>query len=88
MTRARLFSSDQIIRALERAGFEKARSRGRHAAFKKEKPDGTGHYVTIVPLNRPQVPRGTFESILEQAHLTYDEFLKLARARTRGDSSA
>lgn len=84
MIRQRLFSSREIIRALERAGFAHARSAGSHASYTRPKPDGSGHHVVVVPLDKPEVPRGTFESILEQAHLSYDESLALARVKRQG----
>jgi predicted RNA binding protein YcfA (HicA-like mRNA interferase family) len=61
----------KVIRALESAGFSYVRTKGSHAVYR----DGNGRTVVI-----PQhgvVKRGTLASILRQAGLTPDEFLKL-----------
>lgn len=83
MSPRRLFSSDQIIAALHRAGFVEARkTTGSHQTLKKEKPDG-GHYVTVVPMGKPEVPEGTLKSILQLAHISYQEFLELAGVKQK-----
>ena len=75
MTELPLLSSDRIIRALERGGFELARkSRGSHQALKRQRPDG-GHDVTIVTLGKSEVPKGTLNHILKLANVSRDEFL-------------
>jgi predicted RNA binding protein YcfA (HicA-like mRNA interferase family) len=81
--RHRLFSSDQVINALERAGFELKRTRGSHAALIRQKSDAS-HAVVIVPLGKSAIPRGTFRSILAQAELEYEEFLTLAEINEKG----
>ena len=84
MTRKRLFSSNEIIAALLRAGFTLSRrSKGSHQAMVRQRPD-SGHDVAILPLGKPEIPRGTLDSILEQAHIDYEEFLRLARVRRKG----
>ncbi|HNT06475.1 MAG TPA: type II toxin-antitoxin system HicA family toxin [Anaerolineae bacterium] len=81
MTRPRLFSSDEVVAALVRAGFvERAKSRGSHLALVRHRAGG-GHDVTVVPPNRKQIPRGTFLSILQLANLTEAEFLAFARTK-------
>ena len=40
--------------------------------------------MVMVPLNQPEIAAVTFASILEQAQLTYDEFLDCARIKTKG----
>ncbi|MEK6544519.1 MAG: type II toxin-antitoxin system HicA family toxin [Elusimicrobiota bacterium] len=70
-------SSKQIIRALHQAGFNEApdRGKGSHRAFFKQ--DMTGKtWLTVVPQGK-DIPRGTIMSILDQAGLTREEFLKL-----------
>ena len=84
MSKRRLFSSAQIIGALQRAGYEVARkSGGGHESYIRQRPDG-GHDIVIVPRNKTEIPRGTFDSILDQAKLTYDEFLDLAGIKIKG----
>ncbi len=82
MSPRRLFSSDEVIAALERAGFVARKGRGGHGAWIKAEPNG-GHRVAIVPLARREIPLGTFRSILKQAGLSYEEFLELAGSRNR-----
>jgi predicted RNA binding protein YcfA (HicA-like mRNA interferase family) len=63
----KLYSSQQIIKALEHEGFVFVSQRGSHAKYRK-----TGDSVistVIVPAGRKQIPRGTFRSILRQSGL-------------------
>ena len=79
----RLFSSDEIIAALQRGGFKQARtSKGSHATFKRRRPDGT-HDVTVVLLGQKEVPKGTLDSILKLANIDYEEFLDWAKVKRR-----
>ncbi len=78
----RLFSSDQIMAALERAGFTERKTSGGHTCLARQRSDGS-HAVVVVPRNKNEIPRGTFRSILDQAGLTYEEFLDLAKIRRR-----
>jgi predicted RNA binding protein YcfA (HicA-like mRNA interferase family) len=61
----------KVIRALETAGFAYVRTKGSHEVYR----DDQGR-VVIVPQHRT-VKRGTLASILRQAGLTAEEFLKL-----------
>jgi predicted RNA binding protein YcfA (HicA-like mRNA interferase family) len=62
-----------VIRALERAGWEVQRQRGSHVSLKKQ---GVAFVVTV-PLHRRDIPRGTLAAIVKDAGLTVDEFLTL-----------
>jgi predicted RNA binding protein YcfA (HicA-like mRNA interferase family) len=62
----------KVTRALEAAGFERARVKGSHAVYRRT-ADGK---VAVVP-EHGTVKRGTLASILRQAGLTPAEFLKL-----------
>lgn len=62
-----------VIRALERAGWEVQRQRGSHVSLKKQ---GVAFVVTV-PLHRRDIPRGTLAAILKDAGLTLDEFRDL-----------
>ncbi len=64
----------EIIRALERAGWQIVRQRGSHIRLEKQ----TGEKVLrlTVPAHRP-VKRSTLSHILKQAGLSVDEFLEL-----------
>ena len=64
-------SGEDISRALQRAGFEKASQSGSHLKLKH--PDG---HVVIVPMHR-EVATGTLRSIVRQSKLTLEEFIEL-----------
>ena len=83
MSKQRLFSSGEIIKALLRCGFELARKSKKHQALKRQRPDG-GHDIVVVPIGKKEVPKGTFDSILEQANLDYDDFLVCAKIKRKG----
>jgi predicted RNA binding protein YcfA (HicA-like mRNA interferase family) len=61
----------RVIRALESVGFAYVRTKGSHAVYRH--PDGR---VAVIP-QHGTVKRGTLASILRQAGLAPDEFLKL-----------
>jgi predicted RNA binding protein YcfA (HicA-like mRNA interferase family) len=61
----------KVIRALEAAGFAYVRTKGSHEVYR----DDHGR-VAIIPQHRT-VKRGTLASILRQAGLTAEEFIKL-----------
>jgi predicted RNA binding protein YcfA (HicA-like mRNA interferase family) len=67
-----VLSGAQIIRALETIGIGQVRQRGSHVVLRR----GEAGYV--VPLHR-EVKRGTLGSILRQAGVGPDEFLKALR---------
>lgn len=84
MSKRRLFSSDEIINALLRCGFQLSGRRGKnHQGLKRKRPDGR-HDVTSVPIGEREVPKGTFDSILKQANLDYDDFLDCAKIKRKG----
>jgi len=64
-------SGAEVIRALERMGFVQVRQRGSHVVLKKQTPDGA--VGCVVPLHR-ELAVGTLHGILQQAHVTMDEF--------------
>ena len=71
MTRLPRLSGEQIVKILERMGFEQSRQRGSHVTLKKETPEGA--LGCVVPMHK-EVAVGTLRSILRQAHLTIEEF--------------
>lgn len=77
MTELPSLSSERLIRALRRAGFEDApkRGKGSHHALMRRDPGGRVRLV-IVP-QRKDIPRGTLHAILQQAGLTADELRQL-----------
>jgi predicted RNA binding protein YcfA (HicA-like mRNA interferase family) len=62
----RLYSSRQVIAALERNGFEFVSQRGSHVKYRKA---GSPTRTVIVPAGRKEIPRGTLRSILRQSAL-------------------
>lgn len=69
-------SGKEIIRALERLGFVQARQRGSHVVMKKSTPEGG--VGCVVPLHN-EVAIGTLHSILKQAKVSADEFIKAVK---------
>jgi len=78
MPKLPVVSSKEIIRALEKAGFEYApkRGKGSHFAFVRKDKDRTR--LVIVP-DRREIPKGTLLSILEQSGLSKEEFIRLLK---------
>lgn len=84
MSGRRLFSSDEIINALLRCGFQLSERRGKnHQGLERERSDGR-HDVTSVPIGEREVPKGTFDAILKQANVEYDDFLVCAKIKRKG----
>jgi predicted RNA binding protein YcfA (HicA-like mRNA interferase family) len=69
-------SGREIIRALEQLGFVQARQRGSHVVMKKSTPEG--NVGCVVPL-RDEVAIGTLHSILKQAKISPEEFMKVLK---------
>jgi predicted RNA binding protein YcfA (HicA-like mRNA interferase family) len=67
----KLYSSEQIVKTLEREGFVFVSQRGSHVKYRKA---GSPTLTVIVPAGRKQIPRGTFRSILRQAGLDEGAF--------------
>jgi predicted RNA binding protein YcfA (HicA-like mRNA interferase family) len=63
-----------VVKALERIEFIKVSQRGSHVKMRHE--DGR---VVIVPMHK-ELAKGTLRSILRQANLEVDEFIKLFKA--------
>jgi predicted RNA binding protein YcfA (HicA-like mRNA interferase family) len=68
----KLYSSQQIVKTLEREGFIFVSQRGSHVKYRKT--DSAVISTAIVPAGRKQVPRGTFRSILRQSGLDESAF--------------
>ena len=61
----------EVIRALERAGWVVDRQRGSHVALKKA---GVEHLITVA-VHRREMARGTLADIVKDAGLTNEEFV-------------
>ena len=68
MPKLPVLSGAEVVKALERLGFEFIRQRGSHAILRKA---GIG---TVVPMHR-EVRLGTLNGILRQAQVSPDDFL-------------
>jgi predicted RNA binding protein YcfA (HicA-like mRNA interferase family) len=68
----KLYSSQQIVKTLEREGFTFVSQRGSHAKYRKT--DSAVISTVIVPAGRKEIPRGTFRSILRQSGLDESAF--------------
>ena len=78
MARLPLCSSQRIINALKRAGFEPASSSpGSHLTMEKHTPRRV--ITTIVVMGKTEVPRSTLKAILKLAELSQKDFLKHLR---------
>jgi predicted RNA binding protein YcfA (HicA-like mRNA interferase family) len=77
MARRRLagLSGKQVLRALERGGFEIVRVRGSHHTLRR--PGIPGSKVIVPVHGAHDLPPGTMRSILEQSGLTIEEFTSL-----------
>lgn len=63
----RLYSSDEIVKGLERNGFRFVKQKGSHAKYRKI---GNPTLTVIVPMDKKEVPTGTFRAILRQSQLS------------------
>ncbi|MFZ0888198.1 MAG: type II toxin-antitoxin system HicA family toxin [Candidatus Binataceae bacterium] len=73
MPRLPVCTPTDVIRALNRAGFFLDHSTGSHRYFRHPTRPG----IVTVPFHRRDLKRGTLKSILDQAGLSTDEFIKL-----------
>ena len=65
-----LLRPEEIISALSRKGFVYKSQKGSHAKY------SNGHRIAVVPIH-DTVARGTLKSILIQAGIELEDFLKL-----------
>lgn len=71
-------SGQEIIRALEKLGFEKIRQSGSHVIMKKSTPEGS--VGCVVPMH-DEVALGTLRSLLRQARVSAEEFIQVGKTR-------
>ncbi len=71
MSRLPALKSADVIKALQRAGFQEHRQKGGHKLFKK------GNLRVTVPIHPRDLKKGTVHSIIDQAGLSVEEFLDL-----------
>ncbi len=68
----KLYSSKEIESVLNKLGFIFVSQKGSHGKFKHK--DGR---ILVLPMNRKEIPIGTFRSILRQANISLQDFEKL-----------
>lgn len=73
MTAIPICSSREIVRAMERAGFVWARTKGSHATYTRRDADARTR-VAVIPISKREVPTGTLANVLRQAGMSVDEF--------------
>ena len=66
----KLFSSREIVSVLEKKNFVFVSQRGSHGKFENIRLNR----IVIVPMNKRQIPQGTFSSILRQSNLKKEDF--------------
>ena len=75
MPRLPVLRASELVRALEKAGFQVVRQKGSHVRMKH--PDGR---VVTVPVHSGQdIGRGLLRKVLRDAELTRDEFVALLK---------
>jgi predicted RNA binding protein YcfA (HicA-like mRNA interferase family) len=71
--RLRPLPPEKVIRALEKAGFERVRQKGSHIFMRH--PNGR---TTIVPYHKKEnIGRGLLRKIIRDAQMTVEEFMNL-----------
>lgn len=66
----KLYSSLEIVNVLKKFNFIIVSQKGSHAKLKND----SGR-TAIIPMNKKEIPIGTFRSILKQAGITIQEFI-------------
>jgi len=61
----------EVVKTLEKLGWEVSRQRGSHIILTKE-----GHIATLSVPNHPELARGTLRSLIARAGITLEEFLE------------
>lgn len=74
MPKLPIMSGHELIKILERIGFQIKRQKGSHVILQKEK------FTTVVPLHKV-VDRGTLLEIIRQCGMKRDEFLELVNKK-------
>lgn len=72
----KLFSSQEVIKALKRAGFYKVSQKGSHVKFRGV---WRGKLQTVIVPTHKEIAVGTFQSILSQADMSLEEFKRFVR---------
>ncbi|MCG7854187.1 MAG: type II toxin-antitoxin system HicA family toxin [Methanosarcinaceae archaeon] len=74
MPKLPIMSANNIIKALNSIGFQVVSQKGSHIKMKGK--NGNETFIVIIP-NYGEIPIGTLKSIIRQAGLSPDDFMKL-----------
>lgn len=74
MSKLPVVSGRETVKALGKIGFTVVGRKGSHLRLKRQR--GKEVLIVIVPMH-DELARGTLKSILRQANLTVDDFLRL-----------
>ncbi len=74
MPKLPVVSGIDVVKALSKIGYEHIRTRGSHAILNKQ--TGKGKVTLPVPLHK-ELAKGTLKSIMRQAELSLEDFLRL-----------
>ncbi|HLD42791.1 MAG TPA: type II toxin-antitoxin system HicA family toxin [Candidatus Nanoarchaeia archaeon] len=66
-------SSDEVIKVLQKGGFSMVRQKGSHMSFHKLEQGKT--LLVVVPRRR-EIKKGTLLSIIKQAGMTREDFIR------------
>ena len=69
-----VLKASEVVRVLERLGFIFKSKNGSHAKYVKISK-GKPKQTAIVPIHSSDVPKGTLQSILDQAGILLSEFM-------------
>ena len=64
-----------VVKTLEKLGWEVVRQRGSHIILTK-----AGHIATLSVPNHPTIARGTLRSLIGKAGITIEEFTRILEA--------
>ena len=70
---SRFYSGEKIIKALQRVGFYKVSTKGSHVKLRGIR---FGKLQTVIVPKHKEVAMGTFQSILKQAAMEFEELRK------------
>ncbi|MBM2813674.1 MAG: hypothetical protein HW421_436 [Ignavibacteria bacterium] len=71
-----VFSSKEMRSVVEFLGFQFLKQKGQHAKFRNPKGD-----IVILPLNKIELPEGSFKNILKQCGITLKQFKALLNSQ-------
>ena len=67
-------SGQEVVRALDNAGFYIKRRKGSHIVLRRDSP-----FAQVVVPDHKSIDTGTLDSILDGANVSVDEFIKLLK---------